>query len=32
VRGNRWVQVTSFESGKPRVILDRGLRETLKRL
>lgn len=32
VRSNRWVQVTSFESGKPRVILDRGLRETLKRL
>ena len=32
VRGNRWSQITSFESGKPRVVLDRGLRETLKRL
>ena len=32
VRNNRWAQVTSFESGKPRVLLDRAMRETLKRL
>ena len=30
VRNNRWVQVTSFESGKPKVVLDGGLKEALK--
>jgi hypothetical protein len=32
VRNNRWDQVTSYESGKPRMLRSTGLREALKAL